>query len=520
VTGPSNERAPAWRRAVAAAIGTALLVTTAATGAAADTTAATSSRTASVPGEDWAPVPREEVADRCGLDPDLLLQADLLLAGNPYTVVRYGELCWQGGHPLGHEQPLPVFSVTKTFGAVLVGAVAARSSLDDTTRLTDWLEEDELGDVNPEATIAHVLAMTATDPDLSAGNRDPWTYDTFGDREIDLLVTVADRVIAAESEGFEGADDSVEFAQTAIFDRLGMAASSWPGGSIGAGMVSTPADLARLGLLLLRRGIWDGAVVLDEAFAYRMTHPAFEDSNTGYGYLTYLNAENGRYSTGTADDVCAPYTTWPAYPHAPFFELDGPHGGTPFEVPAPHDIGLVWAAGAGGQRIAVHRGLDLVITVRDSSLSTDVTDPGMFEGHKSVFAAIRPALVAHDAVFAGDEEAFCEAYRRSAHAPDLLDPWSPAATAGTAPASAVGEGAADATATDEGAEDAARERSSTDPSATPSAGPVLPATGSGPWPTLAALALLGAAAASARRTTAKVHGADPTGYRTVPSNDA
>jgi CubicO group peptidase (beta-lactamase class C family) len=421
-------------------------------------------------------VPAEEAAERCGLDPDLLLAADVLLAANPYVVLRHGQLCWQGGHPLGHALPLPVFSITKTFGAVLVGVAAARSSLADTTLLTEWLDEDELGAVNPEATVAHVLAMTGTDPDLSAGNREPWTYDTFGDREIDLLVEVVDRVIAAEPDGFDGAADSVELAQQAIFDVLGMTDTTWPGGSIGAGMVSTPLDMAKLGELLLRRGRWGDRTVIEETFAYRMTHPSFEDSNTGYGYLTYLNAAEGwHYSTGTPDDTCSPYASWPRYPHAPLFEMDDPNGGTPFDVPATHDIGVVWASGAGGQRFVVHRGLDLVFAVRDSVVSTDPTDPGLFEGHKSVWAAIRPALVALDPDFAGDEDAFCEAYRRSEHAPDLREPWSAAASGPAAPIE-------EAEPTPEPTAEPTAEPVATTPDATPAAtpataSPALPATG-------------------------------------------
>ena len=386
-------------------------------------------RVADDPGTDpWEPVPRDEVAERCGLDPDLMEAADLVLASTPYTVVRYGQLCWTGGYPTGSAQPYSVWSVTKTFGAILVGAVASRSSLDDTDPVTDWLDESELGEVNPDATIAHILAMTATEEDLSHGEKGPWSYDTFGDREINLLVDVVNRVIAAEPQHFPGVTDAVEFAQQEIFDPLGMASTSWGGESIAGGMISSPEDLARLGLLILRRGEWDGQQIVDERYVYRMTHPAFEDTNTGYGYLTYVNAHsNWTYSTGTSDLLCAPFGTWPSYPHAPFSEAPDDNGGSPFDDET-HDIGVAYAFGAGGQRIAVHRGLDLVITVRDSVVSTDEDDPGTFEGHKSVWAEIRPALVALDPTFAGDEEAFCEAYQRSAHAPDLLDAWSPSAS--------------------------------------------------------------------------------------------
>lgn len=438
-------------------------------------------------------VPRDQVAERCGIDPDLMTAVDVTFAANPYVVLRHGQLCWRGGHELGHQIPLPVFSVTKTFGAVLVGAVAARSSLEDTTPLTDWLEVDELGAVNPEATVAHVLSMAGTNEDLTHGQRDPWSYDTTGDREIDLLVEVVDRVIAAEPAGFDGATDAVSFAQRGIFDVLGMADTTWPGGSIGAGMVSTPLDMAKLGELLLRRGRWGDVEVMTETFTYRMTHPAFEDANTAYGYLTYVNAADNRgYSSGTADDRCSPYGSWPTYPHAPFFEAPDANGGTPFATPTTHDIGLVWAAGAGGQRVSVHRGLDLVIAVRDTVLPTDPQDPGIFEGHKSVWTAMRPALVALDPTFDGDEDAFCDAYRRSEHAPTLVEPWSTAAAGPAATAPAAG---ADADRATEDREDGDRggDEVAADPTSTgsePAASP-LPVTGGSGTPTGLLLLALG-----------------------------
>lgn len=411
------------RRFVTLVVTTVLIVTTL-TGPAVGTAAHPTSGPGAGP---WNAVPRERVARVCGLDPDLMDKASLQMIHTPFAVVRHGRLCWTGGYPGGTTTPYAVNSVTKTMGALLVGMVAARSALDDTDRVTDWVPQAELGAINPRATIAHVLSMTSTSPDLSYGEKEPWSYDALGDREINVLVDVMNRAIARQPGRFPGVSDVREFAQKELFDTLGMSDSSWPGENLAYSMTSTPEDLARMGLLILRRGRWQGEQLLEERFLYRMTHPAFEDVNTGYGYLTYANAAaNETYSSGTSDTGCSPFTTWPRYPHSPFFEAPHANGGSPF---APgYDVGLVWAAGAGGQRISVHRGLDLVITVRDEAVSTDVEEPGTFEGHKNVWKKIRPALVAMDERFHGDEEAFCAAYRRSKHAPDLRDPWSTSAS--------------------------------------------------------------------------------------------
>jgi CubicO group peptidase (beta-lactamase class C family) len=391
-----------------------------------------SARDAGDPGaQPWERVARDEVASVCGLDPELLEAADAELSATPYTIVRYGRLCWVGGYPSGTDTPYPVWSETKTFGAVLFGMVAMRSgTLDDTDGVTEWIPPEELGAINPAATLAHVLAMTSTSPDLSPGNKTAWSYDTTGDREINRLVGVMNRAIALEPQAFPGVANVKDFAEKELLAPLGMTQTTWPGEVIGSSLESTVEDMSRLMLLMLRKGHWNGRQLLDESYLYRATHPAFEDTNTGYGYLTQMNAEkNWTYSTGTADLECMPYTTWPSYPHAPFYESADDNGGSPFD--GGHDIGVFWAAGTGGQKASVHRGLDLVIAVRD-----DAVDPGSdagggegaFEGHKRVWRLIRPALLALDPVYADDEAGFCAAYQRSEYAPALLSAWPPEAS--------------------------------------------------------------------------------------------
>jgi hypothetical protein len=55
-----------------------------------------------------------------------------------------------------------------------------------------------------------------------------------------------------------------------------------------------------------------------------------------------------------------------------------------------------------------HRGLDLVVVAKD-----------LEDRQAALWDAVRPAVVARDPVFPGDEVAFCAAYDASDHAPDL-----------------------------------------------------------------------------------------------------
>ncbi len=360
------------------------------------------------PGADpWVPVPREEIAAVCGLDPELLEAADDAVGGLPWAVVRYGRLCWEAGPT---DESYHVFSITKTMGALLFGIVASRSSLSDADPVSRWLEPDEMGAIHPEARMAHVLAMTAHQSALGWGEKGEWVYDASGNREINRLTTVMNRVIAAEPAGFPGVSDVCDLARLELLAPLGMHGTDWCGDIIGYTMNSTVRDMARMGLLILQGGWYGGNRILDADFVDRMRRPAFPDTNTGYGYLLQGNAlENWRYSTGEHDPTGTPFILWPEYPHPPLFEARDCNGGHP-TCRMTLDVGVNWASGAGGQRIVIHRGLDLVMVIRDDASNN---------GHTNTWNAVRPALVALDPVYQGDEAAFTAAYVAGEYAPDL-----------------------------------------------------------------------------------------------------
>ena len=269
--------------------------------------------------------------------------------------------------------------------------------------------------------------MVSTNADLRPGKKGAWSYDTAGDREINRLVGVMDRAIAAEPERFPGVKNVVELAQKELFDPLGMKASSWPGGQIAGNLNTNVRDMARLGQLVLQRGRWQGRQLIDEEFLYRMTHPAFEDVNTGYGYLTYVNAaDNWTYPTSTADTLLrAVRAAGPATRTGPFFESRDSNGGVPGEREQRYDIAHTFASGTGGQKFIIYRGVDMVVAIRNGAVS--VGDGGtavdQFPGHKTVWNAVRPAMLKFDPVYKDDEAGFCAAYRRSDYAPALREPW-------------------------------------------------------------------------------------------------
>jgi CubicO group peptidase (beta-lactamase class C family) len=381
------------------------------------TTTGSGTTTTTTPGErpgdpgtgPWAPVPRERVAEECDLDPAALDAASRRITTG-FTVVRYGKLCWASGPTTTR---FAVWSVTKTWGALLVGMVSARSTMRDTDLVSKWLSPTQMGSINRSATIAHVMAMTSTSRSLAPGAKNRYSYDTVGTRELNRLIDVMNSVISREPANFGGARDIYDYVARTVLPKLGMTNSSWPRGSaIAYGLQSTVQDLGRMGLLILRKGNWGGEQLITEEYMYRMTHPSFPDSNTGLGYATWLNAQNMLGPSGRAHPNCAPYAQWAADKQAAFPESKTGNG-SPFPDQQ-HDVGVAWAAGMGGQWTTVHRGLDLVISGRN------VTGGGNWV----LWDSVRPAVVAHDPVYQGNNTAFCAAYRRGTHAPTLLSPWN------------------------------------------------------------------------------------------------
>ena len=82
-----------------------------------------------------------------------------------------------------------------------------------------------------------------------------------------------------------------------------------------------------------------------------------------------------------------------------------------------YDVG-VWQSIAGwGKVIQGHPGLDLVL------VAWDLTPDDFFAAPApgKLWDAVKPAVIAADPVYAGDEAAFCAAYGSNNYAPDLRE---------------------------------------------------------------------------------------------------
>lgn len=351
--------------------------------------------------------------EECGLDSSLLAQADRAI-NTPYIIVRYGEICHE--YRAANDRATDVFSATKTLGGLVTGLAhyetrnipksgPGTGQLMDTDMASDWI--NNLGQINRNARLAHVLSMSAHTAGM---NR--YTYDTVGMTQINKLSNAITKAISQDA-GRLGRSVSA-FTQNFLFKPLGMNNSAWGGTVFATGWTTTLQDMARMGLVILHQGMYDGKRILDDYWTYRMTHPANEAANTNYGYLTWLNSRGGGtgiggLGAGVQEDACSPAAIWPDYPHPPSTATScGATRGRNCDME--YDVGVWSAQGMGGQFIIGHPGLDLLICAKNFSGG---------DGPTGLFKAIRPALVAMDPQFKGDESAFCAAYGANSYAPDV-----------------------------------------------------------------------------------------------------
>jgi len=369
----------------------------------------------------WELVPKEKVAEECKLDPDKLASNDSMFTSG-WAVVRYGKLCHEAGP---RDMPTEAYSATKTLGGLVTGIASyeTRMFTDSGPRTGQLLDTDYAShwvmnqSYNKDALVAHVLGMEAQNNDLSYGKK-TYMYDTVGSVQINTLGQMVNAAISQDSARLT---DNIEaFTKKFLFEVIGMTDSTWNGAVYAYTWSTTLHDMARVGVLMVHHGIWSGKRVLDESWIYKMTHPSFEDANTGYGYLTWLNARVGSTGpggafSGTAADTCAPAALWPKYPHPVSQAPDCNYKG--MSCDQEQDVGIWSAQGAGGQFIVGHPGLDLVIVAKNySSMGNGGSPTGMWN-------AVRPALVALDPKYKGDEKGFCDAYGTNKYAPDLQTPW-------------------------------------------------------------------------------------------------
>ena len=231
------------------------------------------------------------------------------------TLVRYGQIVLDANfYPSAAAEPHDIASCTKSVTSTLYGialgaglapgtdALVTRSlglperpddvawstmTVGDLLTMRSGLENDESVDLWRLRESADWAAFALSLPGADV----PGTRFNYTSANSHLLAAILER-----STG----QPLAEFARERLFDPLGIGAVEWPrapeGTAWGAGDVRMHRrDLARIGLLYLRRGEWNGERIVSEAWIEEATHPHVDlpdeiagiDNGYGYQWWTY-----------------------------------------------------------------------------------------------------------------------------------------------------------------------------------------------------------------------------------------
>jgi len=281
---------------------------------------------AQVPAAPW-PTNGWSVADPAehGVDAALLADVDARAVGEVPAIsallaVRHGYLVFERYYNgLMADDPINVRSVTKSVTSTLAGA-ALRSGLlsgldartgdlipdripadhdprvENTTlwqwlTMTSGLQWDAYGDWQRLLDAPDWVEMTLSLPVVGTPG-ETYVYNTGGSHVLGVIV--------AEAAG----RPLEEYADEVLFAPLGIRPGEWMRSpqdevSAGSGLEMTARDMAKLGLLYLRNGEWDGRQIITPEYAQQATTWQSAGDSTGgwanYGYQWWVTATNAGY---------------------------------------------------------------------------------------------------------------------------------------------------------------------------------------------------------------------------------
>ena len=221
--------------------------------------------------------------------------------------------------PIYHDQA----STTKSLMSILIGIALQENLLDNLNQtlyefFADiWEPSFVDGELKKNITIEQLLTMNS-----GLADGDHPSYPSYTWPPGDCINLALDRVPLAYTPGQEGAwvysDDGVnllsgiitnvtgtsteEFAKDNLFTPLGISEDeyNWPNDSKGIDyggyeFECSPKVQAKIGILCLNNGTWNGTQIVDKDYLKDATSTQVSAGKGGYGYLFYTDGPYGGY---------------------------------------------------------------------------------------------------------------------------------------------------------------------------------------------------------------------------------
>ena len=273
-------------------------------------------KTSAAGSDDWRTAPPEAV----GIDSAPLVQMfdfvrERQIPVHSVQIVRHGVLALDAYfYPFEPGTRHDVASVTKSITSLLIGLAIDKRFLADAqqplTRAFPDARFAQLDDRKTRITLQHLLSMTAGwdcgfEPRLFEMRRSPdwlqfmldlpmtaepgtrWAYCSGNSHVLSILLTRATGT------------NALTFARRQLFGPLGINDVLWPADPAGhnhgwGDLQLRPRDMARIGQLMLQRGLWRDRQVLSEAWVTASTRPHVTrtSNNDHYGYAWWIKGTN------------------------------------------------------------------------------------------------------------------------------------------------------------------------------------------------------------------------------------
>lgn len=251
-----------------------------------------------------------------GLNVALLDSADLRIENefpnvNTFLVVRHGRIAYERYyHGADLTSTFEIHSVTKSFVSAFVGIAIQQGWIESIDQpilvfLNDYFTEIEGLDLRKhDITLRHLLTMSSgldyerTAPEFPAPEdwvaailsaplaHDPGTAFLYDGGNPHLLSAIVTRLA--------GDPLTRGFGEQALFQPLNISLGRWvtdPAGNVngGTGMFLGARDMAKLGLLYLQDGVWEGERILPAGWAAQSMEVSFElEGAWDYGFLWWV----------------------------------------------------------------------------------------------------------------------------------------------------------------------------------------------------------------------------------------
>ncbi|HDR9769228.1 TPA: serine hydrolase, partial [Burkholderia cepacia ATCC 25416] len=227
------------------------------------------------------------------------------------VVVKDGKIVFERyGDGLTRDHNYELYSVTKTITALLAGILDGEGKLGPSTKVTPLIAAarpdlaSELADKR-DIELRHLMSMSSGLRYTTREGTDPLYYEA-PDR---LKVAVTSRAAQPPGTQFDYIDVNPvlvgtavsiaareredAFARSRLFEPLGFAHYRWSGadgtGAVagGWGLRLRAVDMAKIGMLLLDNGRWNGKQIVPAGWIRQMTTPS--PAAADYGYYCWIS---------------------------------------------------------------------------------------------------------------------------------------------------------------------------------------------------------------------------------------